>query len=37
MLLSPETQTKILAEVRKYPQTRTGLLPALKIAQYQVG
>jgi NADH-quinone oxidoreductase subunit E len=37
MLLSPETQTRILAEVRKYPQTRTALLPALKIAQYQVG
>src|SRR4051812_49396618 len=37
MLLSPETQSKILAEVRKYPQTRTALLPALKLAQSQVG
>jgi len=37
MLLSPETQSKILAEVRKYPQRRTALLPSLKIAQYQVG
>jgi len=37
MLLSPETQEKILAETRKYPQRRTALLPALKIAQYQVG
>jgi NADH-quinone oxidoreductase subunit E len=37
MLLSPETRDKILAEVRKYPQTRTALLPALKLAQYQVG
>ena len=37
MLLSPETQEKILAETRKYPQRRTALLPALKIAQHQVG
>jgi NADH-quinone oxidoreductase subunit E len=37
MLLLPETRDKILAEVRKYPQRRTALLPALKIAQYQVG
>ena len=33
MLLSPETQEKILAETRKYPQRRTALLPALKIAK----
>ena len=37
MLLSPETQEKILAETRKYPQRRTSLLPALKLAQAQVG
>jgi NADH-quinone oxidoreductase E subunit len=37
MLLSQETQDKILAEVRKYPQRRTALLPALKIAQDAVG
>ncbi|MGE3268407.1 MAG: NADH-quinone oxidoreductase subunit NuoE [Chloroflexota bacterium] len=37
MLLSDETRTKILTEVRKYPQTRTALLPALKLAQAQVG
>src|SRR3954451_19447942 len=37
MLLSPETQSKILTEVRKYPQRRTALLPSLKLAQYQVG
>jgi NADH-quinone oxidoreductase E subunit len=37
MLLSQETQSKILAEVRKYPQRRTALLPALKIAQDAVG
>lgn len=37
MLLSQETQTKILTEVRKYPQRRTALLPSLKIAQDQVG
>jgi NADH-quinone oxidoreductase subunit E len=37
MLLSPETRDKILAETKKYPQRRTALLPALKIAQYQVG
>lgn len=37
MLLSPETQEKILAETRKYPQRRTSLLPSLKIAQAQVG
>lgn len=37
MLLSPETRDKILAEVRKYPQTRTALLPSLKLAQVQVG
>src|SRR5436190_684690 len=37
MLLSAETQNKILAEVRKYPQPRTALLPCLKLAQYDVG
>jgi len=36
-LLSEETRDKILTEVRKYPQTRTALLPALKLAQYDVG
>ena len=37
MLLSPETRDKILAEARRYPRRRTSLLPALKIAQYEVG
>lgn len=37
MLLSEATRDSILAEVRKYPQTRTALLPALKLAQRQVG
>jgi NADH-quinone oxidoreductase E subunit len=37
MLLSPETRDKILVETRKYPQRRTSLLPALKLAQYEVG
>lgn len=37
MLLSDETRKQILTEVRKYPQTRTALLPALKLAQRQVG
>jgi NADH-quinone oxidoreductase subunit E len=37
MLLSEETRTQILTEVRKYPQSRTALLPALKLAQQQVG
>src|SRR4051794_18360453 len=35
-LLSPETQQQIRAEVEKYPQRRTGLLPALKLAQTQL-
>jgi NADH-quinone oxidoreductase E subunit len=37
MLLSAETRDKILAEARKYPQRRTSLLPALKLAQRDVG
>lgn len=37
MLLSKETRDKILAETRKYPQRRTALLPALKLAQREVG
>jgi len=36
-MLSQETRDKILTEVRKYPQRRTALLPALKLAQVEAG
>ena len=36
-MLSRETRARIAAEVRKYPQTRTALLPSLKLAQREVG
>lgn len=36
-VLSAETRGKIVAEVRRFPQRRTALLPALKHAQAQVG
>jgi NADH-quinone oxidoreductase subunit E len=37
MMLSPETQAKIRAEVDRYPERRTALLPALKLAQSELG
>jgi NADH-quinone oxidoreductase subunit E len=36
-MLSIETQEKIKAQVAAYPKTRTALLPALKLAQAEVG
>ena len=36
-MLSTETQEKIKAQVAAYPKTRTALLPALKLAQAEVG
>jgi NADH-quinone oxidoreductase subunit E len=36
-LLSDETAGKIAAEVRRYPRSRTALLPGLKLAQQQLG
>jgi len=36
-MLSAETQEKIKAQVAAYPKTRTALLPALKLAQAEVG
>jgi NADH-quinone oxidoreductase subunit E len=36
-MLSIETQDKIKARVAAYPKTRTALLPALKLAQDEVG
>ena len=36
-VLTAETREKIAAEVRRFPQRRTALLPALKHAQAQVG
>ena len=36
-LLLPETRDRIAAEVRRFPQRRTALLPALKHAQAQIG
>ena len=36
-MLTTETQTRIRAEVAKFPKKRTALLPALKIAQAEVG
>jgi NADH-quinone oxidoreductase E subunit len=37
MTLSPETQARIKAQVAAYPKPRTALLPALKLAQEEVG
>jgi NADH-quinone oxidoreductase subunit E len=37
MTLSLETQEKIRAEVAAYPKRQTALLPALKLAQEEVG
>jgi NADH:ubiquinone oxidoreductase subunit E len=36
-MLSQDTRDKILAEVGKYPQPRTALLPSLKLAQREAG
>ena len=36
-MLSSQTREKILAEVGRYPQPRTALLPALKLAQAETG
>ena len=36
-MLSQETRARIAAEVRKYPQRRTALLPSLKLAQREAG
>ena len=36
-MLSPETRAKIEATVAAYPKRRTALLPALKLAQDEVG
>ena len=36
-MLSVETQEKIKAQVAAYPKKRTALLPALKLAQDEVG
>ena len=36
-MLAPETRDRILAEVRRFPQRRTALLPALKLAQAEIG
>lgn len=36
-MLSVETQNKIKAQVAAYPKPRTALLPALKLAQEEVG
>lgn len=36
-MLSPETRAKIEAQVAAYPRRRTSLLPALKLAQDEVG
>jgi NADH-quinone oxidoreductase subunit E len=35
--MSPETRDRILAEVHRYPERRTALLPSLKLAQQDVG
>jgi NADH:ubiquinone oxidoreductase subunit E len=37
MMLSADTQAKIRAEVAAYPKAKTALLPALKLAQDEVG
>ena len=36
-MLSAETKSGIASEVAKYPHPRTALLPALKLAQQQLG
>jgi NADH-quinone oxidoreductase subunit E len=36
-MLAAETRDRILVEVRRYPQVRTALLPALKLAQAELG
>lgn len=36
-MLSEDTRTRILAEASRYPKRRTALLPALKLAQEEVG
>ena len=36
-MLSPDTRAKIQAQTAAYPKTRTALLPALKLAQDEVG
>jgi NADH-quinone oxidoreductase subunit E len=36
-MLSTETREKIKAEVAAYPRARTALLPALKLAQDEIG
>jgi NADH-quinone oxidoreductase subunit E len=36
-MLSQDTREKILDEVGKYPERRTALLPALKLAQREAG
>ena len=36
-MLSQDTREKILAEIDKYPQRRTALLPSLKLAQREAG
>src|SRR3954451_21507567 len=36
-MLSADTRTRIQSEVDRYPRTRTALLPALKLAQEEVG
>lgn len=36
-MLSVETRERILAQVEAYPRKRTALLPALKLAQAEVG
>src|SRR3954454_4068476 len=36
-MLSTDTREKIQTEVAKYPRPRTALLPALKLAQDEVG
>jgi len=36
-MLTQDTRARIAAEVRKYPQPRTALLPSLKLAQRDAG
>ena len=36
-MLDPGTRERILVEVGRYPQPRTALLPALKLAQVEIG
>lgn len=36
-MLSEETRTRILEEAARYPNRRTALLPALKLAQRELG